>query len=85
MSQHVRSINGTKKKQPCKLDGWAITIVAGSSHVLDLQHPFPTRVLIPGVGGHESPVIEALRGVIVRSERERDRMLHLTDSAILGV
>lgn len=61
------------KKKNCKLDGRAITIVTDSSHVLDLQHPFSTRVLIPGVGGHESPVIEALRGVIVRSERERDR------------
>ncbi len=76
---------GNKKEKPCKLDGWAITIVVGSSHVLNLQHPFSTRVLIPGVGGHESPVIEALRGVIVRSERERDGMIHLTDSAILRV
>lgn len=64
-----------KKNPPknWKLDGRAITIVTDSSHVLDLQHPFSTRVLIPGVSGHESPVIEALRGVIVRSERERDR------------
>lgn len=48
------------------------TVITGSSHILDLQAPFSTRVLIPGVGGHESPVIEALRGVIVRSERKHD-------------
>lgn len=55
------------------MDGQAVTIVTVPSHVLDLQRPFSTRVLVPGVGGHESPVTEALRGVIVRSERERGR------------
>lgn len=55
-----------------KIDGRAVTVVGGSSHVLDLQRPFSARVFIPGVGGHESPVIEALRGVIVRSVRERE-------------
>lgn len=35
-----------------------LTVVAGTSHVLDQQRPRPGGVLIPGVGGHESPVVE---------------------------
>lgn len=37
-----------------------LTIVTGTGHVLDLQCPRPGGVLIPGVGGHESPVIKTL-------------------------
>lgn len=36
------------------------TIVTGTSDVLNLQPPHPSGVLIPGVGGHEGPVIEPL-------------------------
>lgn len=43
-----------------------LTVVAGTSHVLDQQRPRSSGVLIPGVGGHESPVVETFRRVIVR-------------------
>lgn len=43
-----------------------LTIVAGASHVLNQQRPRPAGVLIPGVGGHEGPVVETLRRVIMR-------------------
>lgn len=68
-------------KKKCKIYGRDVTIVGGSSHILDLQRPFSTRIFIPGVGGHESPVIEALRGVIVRSVRERECVKLLTSQS----
>lgn len=37
-----------------------LTIVAGPCHVYHLQGPLPPGVLVPGVCGHESPVIKAL-------------------------
>lgn len=43
-----------------------LTVVAGSGHVLDLQSPGAGRVLVPGVGGHERPVVEAFGRVVVR-------------------
>lgn len=43
-----------------------LTVVAGARHVLDQQRPRPAGVLVPGVGGHESPVVEAFRRVIMR-------------------
>lgn len=36
------------------------TIVTGSGHILYLQPPLPSGVLVPGVGGHEGPVVEPL-------------------------
>ena len=35
------------------------TIVTGPRHILYLQGPLAPRGLIPGVGAHEGPVVEA--------------------------
>lgn len=41
------------------------TIVTGTGNILNLQPPHPHGILIPGVGGHERPVIKALWRVVV--------------------
>lgn len=53
-----------------KQNKW-VTIVTGTSHILDHKRPRPSGVLIPGVGGHERPVVETLWRVIMRPAAER--------------
>lgn len=45
-----------------------LTVIVGLAGVLDLQHPVPHGVLVPRVGRHESPVVEAVGRVVVRSD-----------------
>lgn len=58
------------KNTDCK-KAYCSTIVIKSSHILDLQGPFSPGVLIPGVGSHERPVVEAFGWVILRPEDKR--------------
>lgn len=37
-----------------------LTVVTGTGNILDLQPPHPGGILIPGVGGHERPVVKPL-------------------------
>lgn len=54
-----------------------VTIVTTiSCHVLYFQGPFPLRILVPWVCGHEGPVVESLWGEVIGPERKGDTREH---------
>lgn len=62
----------------------SLTIVISFTGVLNLQHPVPHGVLIPGVGCHESPVIEAISRIVMRPGRTEKRKQAQSGVALQG-